>query len=183
MTNPWAQKNRPHWEVDPVYQKFNNHLFKELLTFHQTAEICGFNKFVFKTNSYNILSIMEDHWLEHVYKWNKIDIFTTPPSGKIKGFLAIIFFFIVLPYDKLDDVGKYFTNFEVNMINIAYFYNTEKDSIPFADIHERFNVNTPRDDVLNNKYQRASWWITYMVYEKKNGLKPIIDSPPARYNQ
>lgn len=181
MANPWTEKNRPFWKEDPVYQVFNNQLYNEFWTFDQTSKICGLEKFTFKSESDQILAAMKEQWLKYISDWNKIE--KIAHQDKTKGFVAIVYFFIVLPYEKLDDVGKYFTLYEANMINIAYFYNTNGEYLPFADIDELFHSGPlfpgAYEEWLNDKYNNASWWISYMVYEKNNGLKPIIDSKPA----
>lgn len=182
MANPWTLKNRLFWKVDPEFQQFNNRLYKEMWTFEETSEIAKLNNFIFNTDRDEILTNMKQQWLKYITEWNKLERIDEP--NKIKGFAALTFLFIVLPYDKLDDVGKYFTNFEANMINIAYFYNSNGHYLAFEDIDELFDSGplwpAAYQQWLDTKYNSACWWISYMIYEKRNNHSPIIDSVRAK---
>ena len=105
-------------------------------------------------------------------------------SKKIIGYVGLIILYAVLPYDKLDDVGKYFTNFEINNINICYFCISNCDNLPFEDLDDLINAGPifppAYQEWLEDQYNQASWCILYMVYEKNNHLSPIIDSDPAK---
>jgi hypothetical protein len=183
MSNPWEVKNRPHWKVDPRFTEFNKKIFNEIWDFEDTYKIVQFDKYLFSNNHdrKQILESMKLDWLKYVNEWNRMENISV--IDKAKGFVAICYFFMVIPYDKLDSVAKYFTSFEANNINIVYFYNTGYEYISFADTEELFNSGPVHPGAyrewLDDKYNHASWWISYMVYEKINGFAPIINSSPA----
>ena len=180
--NPWTAKGRVFWKEDPKFQAFNQRLYNEMWTFEEVLNISTINNFQFKNPKQKIFDKMKIEWTKYITKWNKEEGINN--SQRIKGFAALCYLFIVLAYEELDDIGKYFTNFEVNKINICYFYNTNGEYLPFVGIEELLH-NGPMlpgayQRWLDEKYERASWWISHIVYEKINNLEPIVDSPPAK---
>ena len=181
MANPWTLKQRVFWKDDVEFNKFNNKLYNEMWTFEETLKISTLENCNFKGDKKQILETIKNKWLEYVSEWN--DEEDMDNKNKTKGFVALTFLFIVIPYNELDDIGKYFTNFEVNNISTCYFYNTSK-YLNFVNIDDLFK-NGPMfppayREWLNDRYDNAAWWLSYMTYEKNNGLKPIIDSEPAK---
>jgi hypothetical protein len=184
MDNPWDLKKRLFWKDDPEFNNFNNRLYNELWTFEQATEIAELKKYIFNNNHDEIMKNMKKQWLGHIQKWNRIE--KIQETDKTRAFAALTFVFIVLPYDKLDSVGKYFTHFEANMLNVAYFYNTDGDNLPFENMEDLLAgpMFPPSYQYwLDKKYNNAAWWITYIVYEKRNNLSPVIDSQPAKFRQ
>ena len=172
---------RTYWKDDVVFIKFNDRLYKESWTFEETLKISTIDTLTFKSKKEDVYSKMKEEWLKHIIKWNEeenIDV-----QDKIFGYAALTFIFMVLPYNELDNVGK-FTEFEANQINICYFYNTNGDYLPFKNMEELFNagpIYPPAYKMwIEDKYNQASWWITYMVYERINNLSPIMDSPSTQ---
>lgn len=183
MNNPWQVKNRLDWKIDPNFEEFNQKLFDGYWSFEDTCKNVLFDKYLFQNQQdrNQILESMKSNWLKYVNEWNRIEKINV--QDKAKGFVAITYFYIVIPYKNLDNIGKYFTLFEADNINIAYFYNMNGNNLPFADMEELSNTDSLYPGTyqkwLDNKYNQASWWICYMVYEKINELSPIIDSSPA----
>ena len=124
------------------------------------------------------------------------------PSDKIKGFAAITFLFVVLPYDKLDNVSKYFTEFEANNINIAFFYNTG-EYLLFKNIDELFHsgqflwnrrlnamrsahgfhlhiVNGSMINIIMPVGGFLIWFMKKLITCYPLGLIPVIDSLQAK---
>jgi hypothetical protein len=182
MTDPFKVKRRPNWKEDPNFKSFNERLYNEMWNFEKTLEVCKFDKYTFKGNRDEILKSMKEKWLKNIQEWNSVENINN--SEETKGFCAMTFLFFVLPYGELDDVGKYFTTVESNMINIIYFYNTNGQYLNFEGTEELFNSGPmfppAYQQWLDNKYNSASWWTSYMVYEKINGYEPLIDSAPAK---
>ena len=180
--NEEVLKTRPHWKVDPEYQKFHNRLYDEFWTFEETCAIVQFDKFVFKENKEEILKTMKTEWTKYATKWNAQE--NIDSMDKIKSFVAISYLFIVIPFQKLDDVGKYFTENEANMINIVYFRESNCQYLPFENLEELFAsgpVFPPAyAEWLEQKCNSACWWIGYSVYEKINGLESVVISPKAK---
>lgn len=184
MANPWEEKNRLFWKIDPKFTEFNGKLFNEFWSFEDVCKFVQFDNYLFGNDHdrKQILDTMKSDWLSYVNEWNRLENINR--TNEAKGFVAITYLFIVIPYEKIDNVGKYFTLFEANNINIAYFYNTNGDYLPFADVEELFDrgpsLPCAYQEWINDKYNRASWWISYMVYEKINGFSPVIDSEPVK---
>lgn len=181
-TNPWTEKKRIFWKDDPEFTKFNDRLYNDMWTFEETCDIARFNNFIFKIDVDSFKNQMKQDWFEYIKEWNRLE--NINEAEKIKGFAALTYFFIVLPFKELDNPGKYFTHFEINNINVAYFYDTNGDYLPFDGLNELFDSGPIHPAVygewLDRKYNSASWWISYMVFEKNNGLAPVVDSRGAK---
>jgi len=182
MENPWTKKGRLFWKNDPEYQKFNQQLYTELWTFEEIVKIAKINEIVFLKETKLVYQQMKGKWLEYVRKWNEIENITE--TDKTKGFMALTYMFIVLPYHEIDNIGKYFTKIETNHINICYFYETDGNCLPFEDNEELLNCPpfhpSAYQEWIERKCDSACWWISYMVFEKNHSLTPIIDSEPAK---
>lgn len=176
-TNPWVIKGRVFWKEDPRFQEFNTCLYQEFWTFEKALEVSTLVKIIPE----NQKEAMKTRWLEYVTEWNKVRGIGF--VDRTKGFAALTFIFVSFPYHLVSDIGKYFTQFEVQQINVCYYYNTDDLSIPLLGAENLFDCGPVFPPAylqwLDEKYDRASWWLSYMVYEKNHGLPPIIDSPPT----
>lgn len=174
----WKKKNRPHWQSDDKFMEFNKRLYNEYWTFEETYTICKIDELNLDENT---LVDMKNKWTTLVIDWNEAE--DIQYKDKAKGFVAITYMFIVIPYHKLEDIGKQFTEFDTNNISICYFYNNYS-YIGFDGAEELFNSGPMYPPAymewLDRKFNQASWWLSYMVYEKMNNLEPIIDSKPAK---
>lgn len=180
MANPWEAKGRTYWKNDDKYNKFSEKLYNEFWTFEKTVKFTNVQNDLKLTNKQ--WKNTKEIWLEYVEKWNKME--QIPYKNQTKGFVAIAYLYAFIPYENIYDVDKYLTEFEASNINTIYFYNMNGDYIQFKNYEELIFGGpiypSEYKKWLDDKYNRASWWITYMVYEKINGLKPIIDSPPVQ---
>ena len=98
MEEPWTTKNRIFWENDSKFQEFNDRLFNELWSFDEVLKISTVETFNFKTNKDLIFKKMKIKWLKYVDEWNEQkDVLDTTTC---KGYAAVTFLFIVLPFKK-----------------------------------------------------------------------------------
>ena len=174
-----------------LYQSFSEKIEKELWSFHQTLAMTAISTFIFKSDKEEIFKSMKEQWSKLVHIWN-LEHKNRGGRHKTKASMAIIFIFVVLPYDLLDDVGKYFTDFEAININICHFYHRRTEMIPFLGqenilkegdklaILDMISETSLYDQWLDNKYNDAIVWVNYMVCEKNYKLNSIISSKPSK---
>jgi hypothetical protein len=179
--------DRPHWKEDKEFQIFNKNLYENMFTFEETLKLAQFDSYQFDDTN-EVLLNMKIEWTKLIAEWNEIE--KIKHDDRSFGYVVLTYLFVVLPYERLIDPNKYFTHFEINQINIAYFYvqNTAYSKpLPFENLEELFNsgpIFPPAyQQWINNKYNKASWWITYMIYEKNNGFLPLIKSEQAVFNK
>ena len=178
MDNIWEIKGRTFYEDDGIFQIFYNRLFNESWTFKDVLKISTFARFKFKNRvKAKAFKSMENSWLTLVRLWNTK--YKMVEIDRICGFMAIVFLFVVLPYNLLDDVNKYFNNFEINKINICYFFYTSGKNLELKNVQDVFEIGPTSSEEwiqwLNMYHKNASWWLCYMIYERNNNLKSLVD--------
>lgn len=170
---------RKHWKKDEEFLKFNKQMYDEYFTFDEIFAFSTLDK-VLKFNSDIDLNKIRNKWNTYIKKWNEIENINY--IDKTKGFVAITYLMLVLPYKNINNI-EVFTEFDINNINVIYFYNKSK-YINYTGIEELFDSGPffppAYRDWLNDKYNRASWWVAYRIYERKNNLECMIDSKPTR---
>lgn len=183
MDNPWTQKGRLFWKKDPLFQEFNEQMYTEkFLSFSNVFEFSTASEWPWSDKDW--IPNVSKHWNNLCNRWK-----SHTKSTKLPGFAAITLLFAVLPYDKLGQkLGTVLTEFESNHINAAYFYeigqyHNGKENLQIQNLEDLTGgpLYPPAyEQWINQKYNMASWWLTYMVYERKNNLSPVIDSAPAK---
>lgn len=185
----WNLKERIHWKKDQRFHDFVSDLVEKSMDFDQTCRFVGVDKFCFTNFKDRVLDLMKIKWMFYIKKWNNEREINS--HDKIMGFAAVIFLYVVLPYEQILGIEKCFTAFEAGNINMAHLYITRKN-LPFININKIIDdaklliVRDPREfpsslvRYVTKKYDRATWWIIYMVYEKKHNLKPIVTSPGVK---
>ena len=156
--DPWLQKGRTYWEQDEQFQKFNGYIMdpQNKFTFEQVYDFCMIDHLI-KLSDDNI----KTRWLQLVHNWNKAKCLIEVNRTYI--YAAITYLFIVLPHDQIK-----FSPFELKMINRAYFYEYGSYINTSEDLSE---IAQPE---LDNLYSNASWWLSYRVYERQNGLDSLM---------
>lgn len=171
----------PYWLTDPKFLEFNDRLYDEEWTFDQTLSNVHFQDFEF--DNMEFLRDIKRKWNALINDWNREGYIKS--RNKTKAYAAIIFLFILIPYNDMKNLKSHFTLFDMNMINIAYFYNTggiplcinefELEDISYSGSIDQLEYHNWLDD----KYNTASWFITLMVFEKNYGYPRSINCPPA----
>lgn len=162
--------SRDHWKQDIDFINFNDRMLNEKFTFEQCLKLSTFDKLPFsdKPNWETIKS----EWKQLVEEWNRIRGVKQEPTSKALGFVGLVYLMVVFPYKQLSDASV-FCQHEVEIFNRAYFYVQNKPycALPFQDLEELFDSGPIYPPAysrwLDDLYNKASWWITYIVYERK----------------
>ena len=166
----WADQGRTFWKDDKQFLKFNNDMLKNLFTFQEILELSTLRSTLSEDINWDEI---EKEWKGYVSEWNEIrDI---QSSQKALGFVGLTYLMVVFPYDKIKTGA--FCNHELVIFNRAYFYNTSA-YLPFECVEKLSNEGPMFPPAfaewLFRLYDRASWWITYIVWERRNGLEHVI---------
>lgn len=197
MSDPFVLKGRPHWKFDHKFTEFNKRLY-EAYTFEDLIKLTQIEKWLPTVVSF--LPDMKSKWLKHIKKWNDNEIKERQKLGKpvpntqtgeneriksnnsIDGLTAdktiaysgISFLFIVIPYHS---IKSSFNEIEARYINRLCYFN--KVSVPF-EADEDISVYLRNYETYDRVYGSSAWWLTYIVYERINGLSHLIDGEPCQ---
>ena len=99
------------------------------------------------------------------------------------GFAGLTFLILVFPFDKLK-YPNVFCQHEVEIFNRIYFYNAKR-YLPFTGLNDLFdngpNIPFAYREWLDDIYNAASWWVTYIVYERIHNMKHIYFTHNAEF--
>ena len=175
----WERETgRTYWKDDKQFLEFNNKMLKKKYSFDEILKISTFGKLDF-TEKINWNNIKKE-WNTLVNEWNHIE--NIDDRNKGYGFVGLVYLITLFPYKKLKDPGIFFEH-EINVFNRVYFYHTSQ-CLPFQNLEDLFSGPTyppAYQDWINEKYNGASWWITYIVWEKNNKLSHIIKDNRAKF--
>ena len=171
-------KSRIEWRHDPVYLSFEKRLYETYLTFDEALELSTFRDIV----PSDLLPSFKEAWTKQIRRWNKHEKrFISPDiDNKTIGFAALVFIASELPYESIPDLSM-FNTFQLNKFNfVRLYYDSSKQDlnlpgvIPVADQGPMFPAAFLR--WLNEELDSASWWITYFIYERMNGLPCVVST-------
>jgi hypothetical protein len=183
---PFEFKNRRHLDKDLAYLHLCKRLETELWTFEEAFRMSTTYRFNFKYDHHyldrdQLFIDMKRKWLKHVANYNSS--YNIMYTDRTIGWVGLVFIFVVFPYNMLNTIKNYFTMFETNQLNVLHYYHTDID-LPFVGIEELSNYESLDSYVyemwLKEKYDQAVIWMTILVYERLNNMKPLIDSEPAK---
>ncbi|CAH6419494.1 Hypothetical protein HVR_LOCUS674 [uncultured virus] len=184
MENPWNQKGRIYWKDDPEFKKFNEVLYtNQFKSFDEVYEFCGMESWPWIYSGSDPIIKARKQWNKLRKRWK-----SNTKTCKLPGYAAITLLYAVLPYEKLGtQMGTVLNNFEAKQANAAYFYEIGQyymggKNLPIKNIEDLSGgpIFPPAyQHWLDEKYNRASWWLSYLVYERRHGLSSVIDSEPA----
>jgi len=168
--------SRGHWKDDEEFVKFNDKMLKELFTFGEILDLSTFKDIEFTSEI--DWSEVENEWTAFVKDWNEVrNVECDGDELKCLGFVGLTYLMTVFPYDKIKN-PSIFCQHEAEMFNIITFYN-KQTYLPFEDMPELFDsgpISPPAyQQWIDHKYNSASWWVTYIVYERRKGLDHIYE--------
>lgn len=172
----WKEQfDRPFWKDDDEFMEFNNKMLSEKATFEEILELSTLKNLPFKEEiDWNEI---KRKWNPLVEEWNTIRGETIEEPLKAIKFVGLTYLINVFPFDKLTS-GDVFAQHEVEILTVITFYNKQK-YLPFKNMPELLNCPPyfppAYEEWINRKYDSASWWATYIVYERRKGLLHLIN--------
>jgi len=188
--DPWQDKGRDHFSKDAHWLTFQKEkLYGTSFTFEEALELSGITKW--KEFSTTDKEEMKSRWTKLSKVWMK-----HKKTESIPGYAALVYIFVTYPWANVKPDEKCpYTQFYMDNVNFAIFWENDHmkgKNFALARFKDQTNwaefvlTDTPTyppafSEWYDNKYNSASWWITYMVYEQINDLVPIIDSPCVEF--
>lgn len=177
-TSLWSKnRHRIFWRKDPEFKELNNYMVTDTFNFEQMLQLSTFEKLEF-VEDVDWHGELKYKWQELVDKWNGVRNI----KGKdCVGFTALAFLIVVTPFKLLKNPGV-FSQHEVEIFNRVYFYHTKR-YLPFKGLYDLFDsgplLPIEYREWLDDLYNSAAWWLTYILYEKVYGLEHIYATKPA----
>lgn len=181
MTDIWSKKKRTHWKKDEIFLKYEKYLLETCMSFEEICEHSLIDSYIkFKKDKTGILKEMKKEWLKLIKEWNSIR--KVDSNVKTYMFVGLCYLFVVLPYDEIYDI-KVFSVFDISMINVCYYY-VKKKYLEYEGAENLFDIGpllpAAYMEWIDDRYDSATWWLCYSLYERRNGLKPLVDSKPTK---
>jgi hypothetical protein len=172
------------YNKDPAYTKWEKQLYNEdnKFTFEKTLKFCGID---WKFEDLDWKKQTKQKWLKHIQEWNMIRYERDgidPTEDSIVGYAAVTYIYVVLPYNSLPRNGErceYITEFQAKLINIVMLHETGENLVCFKD-YDMLTIDDPPhhpsafEQFLDEQYNTASWFLTFLVCLRMTGHKGAI---------
>lgn len=181
--NVTMDHTRVPWEHDELFVLFNNQMLSEFFSFQQLLQLSTFKDLDF-LQPMNWEDI-EISWNGLVLEWHKregrqVDSIKEPV--KSLGHVGLTYLMAVFPYEALKDPSAVFSQHEAEEMNLISVYVTQR-YLPFLEMPDLFNESPMHpgacSEWMDDRFNRASWWVTYIIYERMHNL-PHIYKPDVR---
>lgn len=166
---------RTYWKEDQRYKNFEKSLYDNYFSFDECFE---FSKYK------DVLQFPNDEWIPKAKtEWNRLvndwneEENIKDKQNMAKGFVALTYLFAVLPYNLLQNKDV-LSSIEGKMFNVIHFYVYSKYlNLNGSDNDLHYGPSHPAvyQSWINDRYDSASWFVSYFVYEKRNDLSPVFN--------
>ncbi len=186
------------WRQDRQFCEWNNQLYEKKFTFDEVLAFTGIDKWVFVSNDWKTKATKVYNDLCTRWNRNSAPQYKSDDATKIIGFAAIVLCYCSVPYDLLNTKFSSVTELMATMINRVYFYEyyirvsiPPETKIP-CDVFalpnpERLDMGPIHPSAyrewIDEKYNRASWWLSFWIYEKnfRSDKPPVFPSEIAKF--
>lgn len=148
------------------FHKWTKFLYSTEFTWREAIEFCMIHTWPFSSG-----------WeTESKTKWDSlISVRIRKGEPKMPAYMAITFAFLSLPYHRLRKTGPrctYVPEILAQQINVGLLYERGECFVTFKDYGGITAADGPYfppqySDWLGNQYNKASWYITFLLYESR----------------